>query len=200
MIEVRENIIGISYQNAIQDFLLNENLPWFYNHKTHSYLDYYSQRLNGDTFQFICPLIRKDVNFVSEYLNFFKPLFLNAQDSFGVEIVDVSRAKINMSFKTGNSCIALPPHVDTSAKKFVSMVYYPFDCDGDTIVYDETSDTLNESLTPEVIRSVCKSKVVRSMKPKKGSAIMFDSNIYHSASTPCLYERRMVINCVFQIK
>lgn len=200
MIEVRENIIGTSYQNAIQDFLLDENLPWYYNHRTHSYSNNNSQRLEEDTFQFICPIVRKDVNFVSPYLNFFRPLVFNAQDCFGIEVVDINRMKVNMSFKAGDSCVILPPHIDTPTKKFISMVYYPFDCDGDTLLYDQTSNTLDEYLSPEIIESACKSKIVGSIKPKKGSAIVFDSNIFHSASTPSKYDRRMVINCVFQIK
>ena len=41
--------------------------------------------------------------------------------------------------------------------------------------------------------------IVESVLPKKGTAVMFDSNRLHSASNPVVADRRILLNCVFKV-
>ena len=61
------------------------------------------------------------------------------------------------------------------------------DSDGDTVLY-------NEYFTKESVGLVT---VQQTVAPKKGRAIIFDSNQIHSGTCPSVHDTRMVINCVF---
>jgi hypothetical protein len=67
-----------------------------------------------------------------------------------------------------------------------TLLYYVNDADGDTIFYDK--NFLGEPLGLV--------KEQQRVAPKKGRAVIFDSNLIHSGSCPTTIEYRMVINCV----
>jgi hypothetical protein len=70
------------------------------------------------------------------------------------------------------------PHPDTRLDKFITVLYYVNDSDGDTFFFDGDE---------------CISRV----KPIKGTAAMYPSNTWHAGSTPVEHETRVVINMVF---
>jgi hypothetical protein len=80
------------------------------------------------------------------------------------------------------------PHVDEAYKHFV-MVYYVFDSDGDTILYNETYDGLTNYEN--------KLTEMATIKPKAGSAIIFDGRRYHSYTRPVENDIRQVFNINF---
>lgn len=70
------------------------------------------------------------------------------------------------------------PHPDTRLDKFITVLYYVNDSDGDTFFFDGDE---------------CISRI----KPIKGTAAMYPSNTWHAGSTPVEHETRVVINMVF---
>jgi hypothetical protein len=68
-----------------------------------------------------------------------------------------------------------------------TLLYYVNDADGDTAFYNERFDG----------SKIGQIKKVLSVTPKKGRAVIFDSNQLHAASCPKDSRYRMVINCVF---
>jgi hypothetical protein len=57
-------------------------------------------------------------------------------------------------------------------------LYYLNDSDGDTFIFDKTLKD-----TPKVT-SDTKYEIIKRITPKKGRAILFDGNKYHSSSGP----------------
>ena len=68
-----------------------------------------------------------------------------------------------------------------------TLLYYVNDSDGETFFYDK-------HFTGEPLGLINKTM---SVKPKKGRAIIFDSNHLHAGSCPQESKFRMVLNCVF---
>lgn len=78
------------------------------------------------------------------------------------------------------------PHKDFEDGKCISIIYYVNESDGDTCVfteYDKESGKLNDPIRFE---------------PIMGSAIALKSNMYHASSNPTKYNKRVVINIVFE--
>jgi Rps23 Pro-64 3,4-dihydroxylase Tpa1-like proline 4-hydroxylase len=90
-----------------------------------------------------------------------------------------------------------PPHADTieiiedgvDCLGYKTLLYYVNDSDGDTIFY-------NECFTGQPVGLVTEQQRVT---PKKGRAVIFNSNQIHSGSCPSVNDSRIVINCVFGI-
>jgi hypothetical protein len=69
------------------------------------------------------------------------------------------------------------PHIDARYPHLVCL-YYLNDSDGDTFIFDKT---IND--TPKT-NSNTKFEIIKRITPKKGRAILFDGNRYHSSSGP----------------
>tara|TARA_R110000796_G_C14392218_1_gene416565 strand:- start:89 stop:712 length:624 start_codon:yes stop_codon:yes gene_type:complete len=84
------------------------------------------------------------------------------------------------------------PHVDFEPPlpNLWVLLYYVNDSDGDTIIFNETYDSLPYHQNFSIQESIT---------PKKGRSIFFPANIYHSANFPTVNINRIVINNVMQI-
>jgi hypothetical protein len=80
------------------------------------------------------------------------------------------------------------PHVDEQTKHFV-MVYYAFDSDGDTILFNEQYDgnTNYENKLTELT----------TISPKAGSVVIFNGSRYHSYTRPVENDLRCIFNVNF---
>ena len=78
------------------------------------------------------------------------------------------------------------PHIDLANEDAFSMVYYVHDCDGDTIIFDKT-----------VTKGHINLEEVARVTPKKGQAVIFNSNRFHTSSSPITNTRRVIINYAF---
>lgn len=89
-----------------------------------------------------------------------------------------------------------PPHIDDIArldyknKKYITLLYYVHDVDGDTLLYNKYG--IDDTPLPR------DAKVEHRISPKQGRIAIFDSNQYHSNGIPS-YGCRKVINCVFEV-
>jgi hypothetical protein len=110
---------------------------------------------------------------------------LSKKHEFNVE--KLSRSLANVLFKNQEYAWSYP-HIDETFKHFV-MVYYVFDSDGDTILYNETYDgtTNYENKLTELT----------TIRPKAGSAIIFDGRRYHSYTRPVENDLRGIFNVNF---
>jgi transcription termination factor NusB len=97
-----------------------------------------------------------------------------------IEKVCITRWKANLLWKyVGVKRRTNYPHVDTPSENSLSAVYYANDSDGDTVLF----------YPEETIR----------ISPKKGSVLLFPSNISHASSNPEKTPIRVVINTVIEL-
>lgn len=133
-----------------------------------------------------------------KFRSFIIPMLLNIKLKTGVDYRKrIIKIKANTLFKsiecTSNNYNI--PHVDTQNLKYKSLLYYINDSDGDTFIFNETATEIDEEKC-----TTSKLTLTSRITPKKGTAIIFDSNRYHASSSPKNTDRRFVINFVFSEK
>ena len=79
------------------------------------------------------------------------------------------------------------PHIDNKFWNSYSMIYYVNDSDGDTIIFNETSDE-EKKKKPE------KLTINERIPPKKNRAVLFRGNYFHTSTNPIDNEKRIVLN------
>ena len=197
MIKVIDNYLPKEYINNIEKLFLkpeinnSSEIAWFYNDYTASKDKDYIDRIKNnkhffDSFQFTHIFY----NMGEKNSSHFDKIVRILEDT-KVNWESIERAKANLTTPLPNSKPGdiTVPHQDIRPndnyyknKKFISIIYYVHDTDGDTVFYD------NE----------CK-KIIKKVSPKKGRAVIFDSLIFHSYKRPVKSDKRVVINFIVNV-
>ena len=197
MIKVIDNYLPKEYVNNIEKLFLkpeinnSSEIAWFYNDYTASKDKDYIDRIKNnkhffDSFQFTHIFY----NMGEKNSSHFDKIVRILEDT-KVNWESIERAKANLTTPLPNSKPGdiTVPHQDIRPndnyyknKKFISIIYYVHDTDGDTVFYD------NE----------CK-KIIKKVSPKKGRAVIFDSLIFHSYKRPVKSDKRVVINFIVNV-
>ena len=197
MIKVIDNYLPKEYVNNIEKLFLkpeinnSSEIAWFYNDYTASKDKDYIDRIKNnkhffDSFQFTHIFY----NMGEKNSSHFDKIVRILEDT-KVNWESIERAKANLTTPLPNSKPGdiTVPHQDIRPndnyyknKKFISIIYYVHDTDGDTVFYD------NE----------CK-KIIKKVSPKKGRAVIFDSLIFHSYKRPVKSDKRVVINFIVKL-
>jgi hypothetical protein len=127
----------------------------------------------------------------SAFFDVVVPMFYFMEDKTGVALGDIERMKANLLVqKPIEDGTYNTPHIDVGDRGYKSLLYYVKDSDGDTYLFNETfADRRGGALT-----------LRRRVSPRKGKAILFNSNIWHASSHPRANATRVVLNFVFRVK
>jgi hypothetical protein len=193
MIVVLDKVIPTTLEEKIKDIINAYSFTWEYLPRFNDNI----KSISDNTFQYNHVIFNNN-KACSEFSAIFTPLLYFFEDKFNIEILNIYRVKVNTLLKAASNVVQ-PPHVDHPSSKYVSIVYYVDDCEGDTIVYNENISFF-KGKAPVILESNNGLTEARRISPKKGRAVMFNSTTYHSASSPCLNDRRLVINTVVEIK
>ena len=170
MLNVKKIKIKKKLADEIEKLLTSDNFGWFYNPTTS-----YKEKI-PDTFQFIHKFYDEVYNSASYYYE--KAFYLF--HATGIKYEKFLRIKANFtvpSLKLGTKHQHI--HRDIEEENISTFLYYVNDSDGDTIFYDDNK------------------KEIKRFKPKKGTGLVFKSNILHAGSNPVKYDKRMIINFNF---
>ena len=129
-----------------------------------------------------------------EFYKYFAPIVACFETHTQSKVSNIIRLKANLLINQEGPKTQ-PPHIDGLKmvdNKYVcegrkSLIYYVNNSDGDTILYKERFNGEPIGRVTEQLR----------VSPKKGRAIIFDSNQIHSGSAPTNKAYRVVINCIF---
>jgi hypothetical protein len=199
-----ENVIPVSYQNAIVDRIQGtHHFPWFLLHRI-GHPDHYGA---GSTPSYVDTNITDDVGFfhmafdgnvTSPHFDFFRPILDFFSEKTKVSIGKLLRIRLRYTHKghNHNSFKYAAPHVDfNTGSPYSTLVYYVNDCDGDTIIFDKIFNSQEEIYNPVISDPL--PELVR-ITPKKGSAIFFNGHRFHAGNFPVDYSSRIVINFDFE--
>jgi hypothetical protein len=191
MIKVFENFIDNDISKKIYNIFTN-GFPWYYFDSTND--NYEINLLKNKELKLN---IIKNSQFSHTFFvhnkivsDYFEKIFLLLKDKYFLEIDYIKRIKSNLNtlipgYTKNNIQI---PHIDyghnwtENPNLIYSLIYYVNDSDGDTIFYDN-----NEK---EIFR----------VTPKRGKAVLFKSNILHTACNPVNTDKRIIINFIFKTK
>lgn len=193
---VLDNFTPLSLQNHIEQCLLsNDQVNWGYRPETSGVQDNWDKANKSikENFQFEHNMYAYDnQNVFSPFFDIAKSNVYLLEQLLG-PIDMLHRIKTNMLVKDVSTIGTYhPPHIDSATENVFSMVYYVNDSDGDTIFFDRLVDG-NSTDTQQHIGLT----EIGRVSPKKGRAVIFNSNRFHSSSNPIVNDRRVVINTVF---
>lgn len=171
-------IIKISSRlsDEIESILTSGNFGWYYSNSTVTKDYLYKTKNTVDSFQFI-HLFADNFKINSNYFGIIEKLIEETK----IKIKRLRRAKANLNVLNPKQNLKQyqPPHTDVDEPNWYSLLYYVNDSDGDTLFFNKNN------------------KIIKKIKPKKGKAILFKSNILHAAQNPKKSLKRIVINIIF---
>lgn len=131
-----------------------------------------------------------DTQPVSPYWKYIDSVVQSFETRLGKEVEEIARIKANMLVKnnSGNPLLNCP-HVDRSPPGWHSLVYYLNDCDGDTVLFNKKGSQGFHNL-----------QIQDTASPKKNTAVLFESDWYHTSTNPVDNPRRIVLNFILRFK
>jgi len=198
-IYVIDDVVPLDVQDNLEDWLLGDKLPW---------------RFKQDL-----TLMRRDIKEknVKDLSPFFWITFMEDMNQFQDQgmmrklspVVEAACQKLNLTLRkiTQGRTFLVTPLAEHLRKKYVNIhvdsptdhlvcLYYVNDADGDTILFDKTTNEVSASAPHN---NMVEFTEIRRVTPKKGRCLVFNGNRYHSASSPALYSR-CVVNFNFLIR
>lgn len=174
-----ENFLSEEQEENIKQLTINPSFPWFYNSGTIVEVEeglqsnaVHNKGINP--FQFVHCTDLNQCNYVDVITPVLNQLSIEFQSN-----IRILRCKFNFLPKSNDSSYHYP-HVDDFEDDAITAIYYVDDADGDTYFFD---DQLN---------------VTNTITPKRGRMVIFNSNKFHSSSSPTHNQYRIVMNIVFK--
>ena len=203
MAKVIENFLPLEYQDKVSDMLNDDYFPWYYTSSI------YNKKLEVPEFENITysPGLyhtvkdgEKGVNSNSNVVDRITPILDYFEKHENVSIEEVLRIRIRrtLQYPGHDETKYNVPHVDLHGiDNYKTLIYYPEDSDGDTILFESKKrfDTENHV---DIVENI-KGEIGR-FAPKKGRAIYFKGETIHAGNNPINYPVRTVINFDFLVK
>jgi len=196
--EIIENFLSKDEENKIENILLNPEFPWYLQKETsHLYIKENEVLVDKNThdspgFTHVVFDEEKGPNSqiygqVTDIL--FKALNkqLGSDSLSNLNFKKLIRIKTNLTLKNlENKEKYHRPHIDFNFNH-KTLIYYANDTDGYTYIFDNKYDGKLQEL-----------KILDKIKPKKGTALIFNGLYYHSSSNPVENDFRAIINYNFE--
>jgi hypothetical protein len=188
-----ENFLPPSYAQILEDMICKSGeFMWQYNASTNDQSAPQIMNKTGKAYeadQFVHALFQEGAR-RSPFFDIVFPMFYFMEEKTGVTLAAVERIKANLLVQKPSldPDAYNTPHIDIPDPGFKSLLYYVKDGDGDTFIFNETI----EQKKPLTLR--------KRVTPKKGKALLFNSNIWHASSHPRENATRVVLNSVFSFK
>jgi len=194
-----DNFLPDVYQKSIFELLTGPEFPWtFHNYSVSNepLTEYWHiDEPYKEHIQFR-HIFADDNTVHSEYFKYVKSLLVAFEIQYGKKIKSFRRLKSNLLLPQKGTTTQ-QPHVDgmqlingvrdSIGKK--TLLYYVNDSDGETVLY-------NEYFVDKPIGLLTKQQ---SVPPKKGRAVIFDSNQLHAGCCPVMSDYRIVLNFVLEV-
>ena len=169
-IQIFNNIIDLNLQNKIKNLLLSNNFPWYF-------IPDVTDKNNKQKRPALQHFFVDEKKITSPYFNLIKPIIDKSclKINFKYQYIDRIKSFLQFSLNLKNNSVDLP-HIDNQIKHLV-VLYYVLNSDGNTIIYGRDKKT-----------------ILKSIKPKQGTVVIFDGSYFHTAEQP-KKGNRCIINC-----
>ncbi len=174
---VIDDFIGLEYQEKIKEELLglNNNFPWNYSEDVTGAGEYDSQHRPALGHQYVQFDDDSDMGEVtSVYHHLFVPLLSKACQHLKIPQTEVLQGRSFLQFPLANvdTSVVDTPHIDLDEGfEHIVVLYYVIDSDGDTIIYNERTESPTYTEKQRV-------------SPKQGRVVIFEGGQYHTAAQP----------------
>jgi hypothetical protein len=188
MINVHDDNLSEIDTTALENFMTGDSFPWFFSqagfYNTSTFVSESTKHLveNNKSIKEYFVLSHVTYDYERGVVSTFNDPCVKILNSVVKDNYKLLRIKCNLSprvesFRDTEYNI---PHTDFKNLKSKTMLYYVNDSDGDTFFFNN------------------KGNIIERVSPKKGRAVLFDSNQLHAGSHPAKSEKRICINFNFQ--
>ena len=173
---VIDDFVTLEYQEKIKQELMgvNNNFPWHYTEDVTSAGDYDSQYRPAMHHQYVF-MDDNDISHIeSVYHHLFTPMISKACQYLKIPEAEVLQGRSFLQFPLANvdTSVVDTPHIDIDeGDEHTVVLYYVIDSDGDTVIYNERTESLTYTEKQRVT-------------PKQGRVVIFDGRQYHTAQQP----------------
>ena len=171
---VIDDFISLEYQEKIkQDLLGLENIfPWHYSEDVTAAGDFDSQHRPAMSHQYVQIDDDNDTSeIISVYHHLFTPLLSKACQYLKIPETEVIQGRSFLQWPLVNidTSVVDLPHIDLDEGfEHIVVLYYVIDSDGDTIIYNERTESPTYTEKQRV-------------SPKQGRVVIFEGGQYHTA-------------------
>ena len=173
---VIDDFIILEYQEKIKQELLGleNDFPWYYTEDVTTAGDFDSQYRPALNHYYV-NFNDDDISEVeSVYHHLFVPMLSKACKYLKIPETEVIQGRSFLQFPLKNidTSVVDTPHIDLDeGDEHVVVLYYVVDSDGDTIIYNERTESLTYTEKQRVT-------------PKQGRVVIFEGGQYHTAQQP----------------
>jgi len=174
---VIDDFISLEYQEKIkQDLLGLDNVfPWHYSEDVTAAGDFDSQHRPAMSHQYVEIDDDNDTSeVISVYHHLFTPLLSKACQYLKIPETEVIQGRSFLQWPLVNidTSVVDLPHIDLDeGDEHIVVLYYVVDSDGDTIIYNERTESPSYTEKQRV-------------SPKQGRVVIFEGGQYHTAAQP----------------
>ncbi len=174
---VIDNFISLEYQEKIKLELLglDNAFPWNYSEDVTGAGDYDSQHRPALGHQYVGIDDDNDTSeIMSVYHHLFVPMLSKACQHLKMPQTEVLQGRSFLQFPLVNidTSVVDTPHIDLDEGwEHIVVLYYVIDSDGDTIIYNERTESPSYTEKQRV-------------SPKQGRVVIFEGGQYHTAAQP----------------
>ena len=174
---VIDDFISLEYQEKIkQDLLGLDNIfPWHYSEDVTAAGDFDSQHRPAMSHQYVEIDDDNDTSeIISVYHHLFTPLLSKACQYLKIPETEVIQGRSFLQWPLVNidTSVVDTPHIDLDEGfEHIVVLYYVIDSDGDTIIYNERTESPSYTEKQRV-------------SPKQGRVVIFEGGQYHTAAQP----------------
>lgn len=172
---VFDDVISEVYQNWLLDCIKNQDLKWHRKDHAISDLCVDDPRNGFCNFHYLYEIEQREL---STLTNAFMPLALQFRDLLKAECL--LRMRVNCTPSWYQNQVQLP-HIDSYVKNSWNVIYYLDESNGDTVIYNERTQDHREYVN-YVKNDVW--TVKQTVPPKKGRAVAFKGDLFHSSTLP----------------
>ena len=175
---VIDDFVSLEYQEKIKQELigLDNDFPWFYTEYITGAGDNDSQHRSALGHNYVS--IDDDNDDTSEiqsvYHHLFTPMLSKACQYLKMPEAEILQGRSFLQFPLKNidTSVVDTPHIDLDEGwEHAVVLYYVIDSDGDTIIYNERTESLTYTEKQRV-------------SPKQGRVVIFEGGQYHTAQQP----------------
>ena len=173
---VIDDFVSLEYQEKIKQELLGleNDFPWYYTEDVTTAGDFDSQYRPALNHYYV-NFDDDDISEVeSVYHHLFVPMLSKACKYLKIPETEVIQGRSFLQFPLKNidTSVVDTPHIDLDeGDEHVVVLYYVVDSDGDTIIYNERTESLTYTEKQRVT-------------PKQGRVVIFEGGQYHTAQQP----------------
>ena len=191
-IEVIDNFISPSYLTELNQAVDPKSMHWCFNGTQTFHPDAISDGSGSlEDFGFsiaLCSPNQPNVFYDTKLSTFIRPLVYKIKDYVGASTI--FRSQLDLTILHKQKYIH-PPHIDRDSidNEYVSAIFYINDTDGETIIYDNKYDIEPPSFPTNM-------KIKKTIKPKPGRLLLFDTRYAHTGCSPSEHQTRILLNTV----